>query len=118
MYEAIKKEYSSVRKFVTTQDSKTLAVRKLIADIESTNIELPTLDLCPKLHSEFSTFTYKMSNNGKLSFSHSAGAKDDHIDALLLANYARNNFMTTRNMSVSTNNNNKNRIPKFKTLNR
>ena len=118
MYEAIKKEYSSVRKFVTTQDSKTLAVRKLIADIESTNIELPSVALCPKLHSEFSTFTYKMSNNGKLSFSHSAGAKDDHIDALLLANYARNNFMTTRNMSVSTNNNNKNRIPKFKTLNR
>tara|TARA_R110000787_G_scaffold40624_5_gene100801 strand:- start:1212 stop:2468 length:1257 start_codon:yes stop_codon:yes gene_type:complete len=101
MYDLIAPHFRRVKKFTTTQDSKTELVRKLIADIESMNIELPTPELCSELHREFGTFTYKMSNNGKLSFGHSSGAKDDHIDALLLANGARNQFMDRGNISIA-----------------
>lgn len=89
-----------VRKFFMTQDKKTEVVRKLIADIESTNIELPTKDLLPALHTELATYTYKMSSNGKLSFSHIAGGKDDHIDSLMLANYSRVQFMDRKPIRV------------------
>lgn len=100
MYDAISPTYRKVKRFTTTQDSKTLMVRKLIADIESTDIELPTRDLCPQLHMEFSTYIYKMSNNGKLSFSHEPGGKDDHVDSLLLANFARNQFIERRPIRI------------------
>ncbi len=75
-------------------------VRKLISDIESLSVELPTIDLCPELHSEFGTFTYKMSTTGKLSFGHSNGAHDDYIDSLLMANYSRVQFMTRKPITI------------------
>ncbi len=101
MYDLVAPKFRKVRGFTTTQDSKTLMVRKLISDIESHTIELPTLELCPALHSEFGTYTYKLSNNGKLTFSHSNGAKDDHIDSLLMANYARNQFVDRKPIRIS-----------------
>jgi hypothetical protein len=64
-------------------------VRKLIADFESGMVEIPTEQLCPSLHQELSVYTYKQSANGKMSFSHPNGFHDDHVDALMLANIAR-----------------------------
>jgi len=68
-------------------------VRKLIGDIESLNIELPTVDLLPELHQEFTSYTYKMSNNGKLTFTHLPGQHDDFIDSLMLSNFSRVQFI-------------------------
>jgi hypothetical protein len=65
------------------------------------NIELPSNDLCPELHREFATYTYKLSPTGKLSFGHSNGAHDDYIDSLMLANYSRNQFLERRPIRVS-----------------
>jgi hypothetical protein len=64
------------------------------------NVELPTIDLCPQLHSEFATYTYKMSNNGKLSFTHLPGTHDDFVDSLLLANYSRTQFIKRNNIGI------------------
>lgn len=102
MYDLIKPSYSRIKPFNTSQDNKTEMVRKLIGDIESMNIELPTVELVPALHSEFSTYTYKMSNNGKLSFSHMPGTKDDHLDSLMLANYSRVSFMERKPVTIRT----------------
>lgn len=101
MFDLISPNYKRVKPFNTTQDNKTEMVRKLIGDIESMSIELPTIELCPELHNEFSTYTYKMSANGKLSFTHMPGTHDDFIDSLMLANYARVQFMERRPMRVS-----------------
>ena len=101
MYDQLGSQFKRVRRFNTTQDSKTLMVRKLISDIESNTIELPTIELCPKLHSEIGTYTYKLSTNGKLSFTHANGSKDDHVDSLLLANFARNQFINKRPLRVT-----------------
>ena len=43
-----------------------------------------------------------MSQNGKLTFTHSPGQHDDMIDALLMANYSRVQFMQRSPMSVGS----------------
>lgn len=99
-YDLIKPNFRKIREFNTNQSNKQEMVRKLISDIEETNIELPNQELCPALHSEFSTYTYKMSNNGKLSFSHLPGTHDDHLDALMLANMSRNQFLSNKPITI------------------
>ena len=94
--------HRKVREFFMTQDRKTDVVRKLISDMETQTVELPSIDLCPELHTEFSTYTYKLSTTGKLSFSHSPGQNDDYLDSLMMANYARIQFMDKNKLSVST----------------
>jgi len=101
-YDLLSKKYKKVRPFTTTQDSKTEMVRKLINDIETLSIELPTERLCPSLHSEFSSYTYKMSPTGKLSFGHRSGHKDDHIDSLMMANYSRVQFIQRKPVRVKS----------------
>lgn len=101
MYDMIGNKHKRVKPFTTTQDNKTEMVRKLINDIETQTIELPTIDLCPQLHSEFGTYTYKMSPTGKLSFGHSNGAHDDFIDSLLMANYSRVKFMDRKPIRIT-----------------
>lgn len=101
MYDLIYPSFRRIKPFNTTQDNKTEMVRKLIGDIESLNVELPTIELCPELHNEFSTYTYKMSANGKLTFTHMPGTHDDFIDSLMLANYSRVQFIERRPMTVS-----------------
>jgi len=113
MYDLVQPNFRKVKELHTTQDNKTEMVRKLIADIETQTIELPTMELCPQLHKEFSSYTYKLSNNGKLSFSHMPGAHDDYVDSLLMANYSRVTFMERGSMTVRNNTNRNNIKPKF-----
>ncbi len=101
MFDLLKKRFRKLKGFTTTQASKTEAVRKLINDIELTNIELPSEQLCPELHTEFANYSYKMSQTGNLSFGHSPGAKDDIIDALLMANLSRVQFMERKPIRIS-----------------
>ena len=100
VYDLMRSKFRKVKGFTTTQNNKTEMVRKLINDIETCTIELPSIDLCPDLHKEFATYTYKLSPTGKLSFGHMNGAKDDHIDSLLLANYSRVTFMERKPITV------------------
>ena len=101
MFDLVQPKHRRIQRFDTNQNNKTELVRKLIADIETMTIELPSADLCPQLHSEFATYTYKLSPTGKLSFGHSSGAHDDYIDSLMLANYSRVKFMERRPIRVS-----------------
>ena len=101
VYDLMQNKFRKVKGFTTNINNKTDMVRKLINDIETSTIELPSEELCPDLHKEFATYTYKLSPTGKLSFGHMSGAKDDHIDSLMLANYARVTFMERRPIRVS-----------------
>ena len=85
-----------IRGFTTTQDSKTTIVRTLISDLEASIIELPTKELEPEVYKELSLYTYKLSNNGKLSFTHQNGLHDDIVDAIMLANKARNEIRSNK----------------------
>ena len=90
IYEQVRKSGVKCQPFITTQDSKLIAVRALIQDIENQVLELPSKDLFPHLYNELSAYTYKTSANGKLSFSHPSGFRDDCVDSLWLANHFRN----------------------------
>jgi len=99
-YDLIQPKHRRIKRFDTNQSNKTELVRKLISDIETCTIELPSIDLCPELHKEFATYTYKLSPTGKLSFGHSNGAHDDFIDSLMLANYSRVKFMERNPITI------------------
>jgi len=96
MFDLINPKFRKLQKFTTTQDSKTTIVRTLIEDIEQGNVELPTKEFYPELYKELTLYTYKLGNNGKLSFTHPNGMHDDLVDGLLLANKARNTIKTSR----------------------
>ena len=100
MFDLVSPNFKKIKPFTTTQDSKTEMVRKLIHDIETLTIELPTEELCPALHREFSQYSYKMSNTGRLSFGHIPGGNDDYIDSLLMANYSRVKFIDRKPIRV------------------
>ncbi len=93
IFEQVRKSGIKCSPFTTTQESKLTAVRALINDIENQTLELPSKDLFPHLYNELSAYTYKTSANGKLSFSHPNGFKDDCVDSLWLANQARNSMV-------------------------
>jgi hypothetical protein len=98
MADLIIPSFRNIKEFTTTQDSKTQLVRTLIEDIEQQRIELPTKELMPELYNELNLFTYKLSTNGKLSFGHPTGGKDDMVDSLMLANSSRSQI---QQLSVS-----------------
>ena len=100
MYDLVGPKHRRIKKFTTSQSNKTEMVRKLISDIETMTIELPSEVLCPDLHKEFASYTYKLSPTGKLSFGHIAGAHDDFVDSLLLANYSRVQFMERKPITI------------------
>lgn len=89
VYELIQKQIRETKPFYTTQDTKFTAVRQLISDIENQNIYLPTRKLSPYLYDEMSSYTFKYSANGKISFTHPNGLHDDAVDSLWMANHAR-----------------------------
>jgi hypothetical protein len=94
MYDLIYPRQRKTQKWTMTQDSKTSAVRSLITDIQEGIVELPSKDFYPKLYNELAAYTYKISANGKTSFTHPPGLHDDHVDALMLANVARSEIKT------------------------
>ena len=96
IFEQIRKAGVKCSPFITTQESKLKAVRALIQDIEDATLELPSKNLFPYLYIELSAYTYKVNTNGKLSFSHPNGMKDDCVDSLWLANQSRNELVNTK----------------------
>ena len=96
IYEQIRASKIKCSPFLTTQESKLQAVRALISDIENGVLELPSKDLFPYLYNELSAYTYKTSANGKLSFSHPNGMKDDCVDSLWMANLSRNELASRK----------------------
>tara|TARA_R110000772_G_scaffold77436_1_gene166796 strand:- start:129 stop:851 length:723 start_codon:yes stop_codon:yes gene_type:complete len=105
VYDLMSPSFRKIKAFTTNQQNKTELVRKLINDIETKTIELPSEELCADLHTEFSTYTYKMSPTGKLSFGHISGGHDDHLDSLMLANYSRVKFLERRPLRIKNVNN-------------
>lgn len=95
LFERVKRDIRPVRSFVTNNESKIRMIRKLILDIQNMTLELPSKELYPILFNEMSAFTYKVSPNGTLQFSHPSGGHDDTVIALALANLARTEIVST-----------------------
>ena len=97
MFELLKPHIKKLVGFTTTQTSKAEGVRKLIYDIQEGKVELPSQKLMPEVFDEMSAYTFKYAANGNISFTHPNGTHDDIVDAIMLANLARNKQAFSKN---------------------
>ena len=81
--------HGRVVKWWTSNESKQELVTNFLYELNSGKIKLPTLELCPKLDNEMSTYSVVRLQSGKLQYSHPKGLHDDYVDSLMLANQAR-----------------------------
>lgn len=100
MADLIIPKFRKIKGFTTTQESKMQIVRLLIEDMEQNNVMLPSKTLNSDLYREMALYTYKMSPNGKLSFTHPSGEHDDLVDALMMSNKARNTLVSGKAIYV------------------
>ena len=107
MFELLKPNIKKLQSFTTTQTSKAEGVRKLIYDIQEGKVELPSQKLMPEVFNEMSAYTFKYAANGNISFTHPNGTHDDIVDAIMLANLARNKQAFSKNKLYIGNSNKK-----------
>jgi hypothetical protein len=93
MYDLLRPQVKA-REFITTNESKTQGLRKLIYDMEEGVLELPTKDLFPYLYNELNAYSYKINANGTITFSAPSGMHDDCVVSLMLANEARTKLVS------------------------
>jgi hypothetical protein len=93
MFELIQKEIRSAKEFVTTNDSKNQGIRNLIYKIQQGELELPSEKLFPHLKQELNAYTYKVNQNGLITFNSPSGFHDDCVMSLMLANEAREKLL-------------------------
>jgi hypothetical protein len=94
MYDLLKEHIKVTRDFVTTNESKTQGIRKLILDMEEGVLELPSKELFPQLSNELNAYSYKINANGAITFG-GVGMNDDCVISLMLANEARHKIVSS-----------------------
>ena len=100
MYHLLYPSFRKLQKYTMTQNGKVELVRKLISDINTNNVMLPTKELCPELYQQLSDFTYKVTPSGAVTFGHPTGGHDDFVISLMLANASRVSHFTTNKLNV------------------
>ena len=94
MYDLVREQTKVAREFITTNESKTQGVRKLILDMEEGVLELPSKELFPPLYNELNAYSYKITANGAITFN-GVGTNDDTVMSLMLANEARSKIVSS-----------------------
>ena len=110
IFELIQKAGLKITPFTTTNESKLKGIRKLINDIETAEIILPSKELMPECYNELSAYTYKVNANGSLTFGAPNGQHDDIVMSLMLANLARNEIFGNSGKSIYIGNQGKIRV--------
>jgi phage FluMu gp28-like protein len=77
-----------IEAFTTTQDSKKDIVELLKISFTQKKIKIPKKEVIPTIHLELNSFNYKLSPNGKLSYSAPGGMTDDIVLSLCFSNKA------------------------------
>jgi phage FluMu gp28-like protein len=89
LFENIRKQYSGIQPFVTSNDSKQNIIEDLIMVLNEEKLKLPTEDLNFDLYREMSQFTYEYSpRTRKVRYTAPNGLHDDCVISLALANHA------------------------------
>jgi len=96
VFEMLNKENRKLKQWFTTNDNKNTGIRGLIYDIQEGTLEFPSRDLFPHLYNELNAFSYKLGNNGQVSFGAVSGAHDDCVMSLMLANEARKKLVLSK----------------------
>jgi hypothetical protein len=86
----LKKHYSNVKEFYTTNSSKKDIIEALKLAIYKKEIELPSPKLCPILNKELNNYTFSMTKTGLITYHHRPGEHDDTVMSLAISNYCYN----------------------------
>lgn len=87
IYEQIKKQYSNVEPFITSNESKQNIIEDLIMVLNEDKLKLPSQTLNNDLYKEMSVFTYEYSpKTRKVKYGSPSGFHDDMVMSLALAN--------------------------------
>jgi PBSX family phage terminase large subunit len=87
IYEQIRKQYSNIEPFTTTNDSKQNIIEELILGLNENKIKLPSQELNTDLYKELSVFTYEYSpKSRRVKYGAPNGFHDDMVMSLALAN--------------------------------
>ena len=100
IYEMIRKKYKDVKPFITTNTSKENIIRRLISDIDGSNLELPSPNLFEPLYKELQMFQYKYLPSGKVSYEAMSGFHDDTVMSLAICNWHRIENPTQRKLFI------------------
>lgn len=93
-FSMLKKEYSNITPFQTTNQSKNDIIEELIMAFQDNQIKIPTKTFNKDLHEEIEDFTFEHSRKtGKTTYGARTG-HDDIIMSLAMANYARKTGIT------------------------
>lgn len=87
IFEQIKKQYSNVEPFITSNESKQNIIEDLILVLNEDKLKLPSQTLNADLYKEMSIFTYEYSpKTRKVKYGAPNGFHDDMVMSLALAN--------------------------------
>jgi len=87
LFDTIALKYDKVSKFWMTNERKQQMVTQFLKDLIDGYIQLPNIELYPKLDNEMSTYEVSRLGSGKLSYAHAKGLHDDTVDSMLIANF-------------------------------
>lgn len=86
IYEQIKKKYSNVYPFITTNASKQNIIEDLIYSLNENTLQLPSKDLFKPLSNEMNTFTFHYSPKTRaIRYEAQQGHHDDSVMSLAIA---------------------------------
>lgn len=86
VFEILKKQLGSKVYSIHTGANKSDLIESLKLRLSEGKLVLPTEDLWPELHLEFSIFTYKLLPSGKTAYSAPGGYHDDIVMSIAFAN--------------------------------
>ncbi len=89
-FDLLKKSYSNITPFITTNESKQNIIESLILDLQTGTIQLPIEKLFPELKNEMDNFTFVYSKKTRTIFYGAiSGMHDDCVMSLDICNNAR-----------------------------
>jgi len=95
IYEMIKKQYSRVEPFSTTQSSKETLIESLIMAFNDMEIYIPTKELFPPLHNELELYTFDYNKKTRtIKYGAPVGHHDDTVMSLGFCLHSKKNFKT------------------------
>ena len=90
VFEGLKREYSRISPFVTSNKTKQEVIEGLILDFNDNNILIPDKQSFQPLYDELGYFTFEYNPKTRsIKYGHPTGLHDDTVISLALANYCR-----------------------------
>ena len=100
VFSMLKKQFSNITSWMTTNQSKQDIIEELILDFQNNIIKVPTKSLFEHLHDELSDFSFTYSRKTRHIMYGARNGHDDTVMSLAIANHARRTGVTKGQYAV------------------